>query len=53
MFRSATIFREFTMSSLKSHYSDHIWMYANRGDVEACRVVCIGLYLKSVRVYVF
>ena len=28
-------------------------MYAKRGDVAACRVVCIGLYLKSVRVYVF
>ena len=27
--------------------------YAKSGDVAACRVVCIGLYLKSVRVYVF
>ena len=25
-------------------------MYVKRGDVAACRVVCIGLYLKSVRV---
>ena len=25
-----------------------VWLYAKRGDVAACRVVCIGLYLKSV-----
>ena len=27
--------------------------YAKSGDVAACRVVCIGLYLKSAWVYVF
>ena len=27
--------------------------YAKSGDVAACRVVCIGLYLKSVWVSVF
>ena len=42
-----------SMSSLKSLLFDHSWMYTKRGDVAACRVVCIGLYLKSVRVYVF
>ena len=41
------------MSSLKLLLFDHSWMYAKRGGVAACRVVCIGLYLKSVRVYVF
>ena len=42
-----------TMSSLKSLLFDHSWMYAKRGDVAAFRVVCIVLYKKSVRVYVF
>jgi len=28
-------------------------MYTKRGGVAACRVVCIGLYLKSVLVCVF
>ena len=41
------------MSLLKSLSFDHSWMYAKRGDVAAFRVVFIGLYLKSVRVYVF
>jgi len=27
--------------------------YAKSGDVAACRVVCIGLYLKSAWAYVF
>ena len=41
------------MSSLKSLLFDHSWMYTKRGGVAACRIVCIGLYLKSIRVYVF
>jgi hypothetical protein len=31
---------------------DHCF-YAKSGDVASCRVVCIGLYLKSASVYVF
>ena len=41
------------MSSLKSLLFDHSRIYTKRGGVAACRVVYIGLYLKSVRVYVF
>jgi len=41
------------MSSLKLLLFDHSWMYAKRGDVAACRVDRIGLYMKSVRVCVF
>ena len=41
------------MSSLKSLLYDHNWMYTKRGGVAVCRVVCIWLYLKSFRVYVF
>jgi len=43
------------MSSLKSLLFDHRWMYAKRGGVAACRVVCIGVILEerpSVRVLV-
>ena len=42
-----------TMSSLKSLLFDHSCMYTKSGGVAAYRVVCIGLYLKSFRVYVF
>jgi len=41
------------MSSLKALLFDHSCMYTKRGGVAAYRVVSIGLYLKSVRVYVF
>ena len=47
MFRSSTIFGE--MSSLKSLLllATVGCFYAKSGDLAACRVVCIGLYLKS------
>jgi len=41
------------MSSLKSLLFNHSFMYTKQGGVAAYRVVCVGLYLKSVRVYVF
>ena len=41
------------MSLPKLLLLEHSYMYAKRGGVAACRVVCIGLYLKSVREYVF
>ena len=41
------------MSSLKSLLFDYSWMFIKRGGVAAFRIVRIGLYLKSVRVYVF
>jgi len=41
------------MSSLKSVLFDHSWMCIRRGGVAAFRIVCIWLYLNSVRVCVF
>ena len=45
MFRSSTIFRELTLSSLKLLLllTTVGCFYAKSGDVAACRVVCIGL----------
>ena len=44
-----------TMSSLKSLLLLNTigCFYAKSDDVAACSVVCIGSYLKSVRMYVF
>ena len=53
MFRSTTILMELQYPPLKSLLFKHSCMYTKCGGVAAYHVVCIGLCLWSVRVYVF
>ena len=52
MFRSTTIFREFVLAKITIIMTTVGCFYAKSGDVAACRVVCIGLYLMSAWVSV-
>ena len=49
-FGHSTIIREFFSSSLKSLLSTTLWIFLyilETGDVAACRVMCVELYLES------